>query len=183
MNNTNLLPTRCSRHFLLGMAALMVVLSASPVLAIHFGDTLILGDSITQGALVGNHQSYRYELWKKFVDGGDTFDLVGSHANNYNHSNTSDTVSTSTYPDYLGHSFDSDHEGHWGWKTTDVLGTTSPGFGSSSGTGNMTNWLTGYSADTALLLLGVNDVKISVGGFGGGHQGQCPNHYRQPASG
>ncbi len=147
----------------LGMLGLVFAAPLSRAVAADFGDTLILGDSITQGALVGNHQSYRYELWKQLIDGGDAFDLVGSQSNSYNFSNTSDTVSTSTYPDYLGHSFDTDHEGHWGWRATDVLGTTSPSLASGSGTGNLSNWLADYTADTALILIGVNDVKISVG--------------------
>ena len=164
MKNTKKSKASGRGFFAFAAAAVVAVLCTSvvPAAAKDFGNTVIFGDSITQGALNGDHQSYRYELWKQFVDGSDTFDLLGSHANNYNHSNTSDTSSTSNYPDYLGQSFDTDHEGHWGWRTTDVLGTTVPSFGSSSGTGTLADWLTGYTPDTALILLGVNDVKLSV---------------------
>lgn len=78
-----------------------------------FGDLMIIGDSITQGSapyvlrtstpIRDGGYSYRYALWKNLVDGKDAFDLIGSMNKNYGSDNT--------YPDYMGRSFDKDHEG------------------------------------------------------------------------
>ncbi len=127
------------------------------------GDVMFMGDSITQGKYgsFSGSQSYRYPLWKKLVDGGDTFDFVGSHSHNYDTSTSTTTVSL--YPDYSGEQFDTDHEGHWGWSSTDVLGTTTPTRTPGTGTGELSNWLTGYTPDTVFMLLGVNDIRYSTG--------------------
>jgi len=94
-----------------------------------------IGDSITQ-AEVG-YKSYRYELWKMLIDSGVSFDLVGSITNNYN--------GISTCPDYLGNVFDRDHESRWGWRADEILASL-PG------------WLSGYTADIALIHIGSNDM-------------------------
>lgn len=48
------------------------------------------------------------------------------------------------WADYQGRAFDRDHEGHWGWKTTDVAR-------------KLPGWMEGYTPDLALILLGTND--------------------------
>ncbi|MEM7681224.1 MAG: GDSL-type esterase/lipase family protein [Planctomycetota bacterium] len=114
---------------------------------------LFLGDSITQGD--ANHRSFRYEAFKGLVDGGWTpgvdFDFVGSWQDHFG--------GDPTFPDYQGHAFDRDHEGHWGWRTWQVLegeGVGDPPAG--SGTGMLDEWLDGYTPDTAFVLLGTNDI-------------------------
>jgi lysophospholipase L1-like esterase len=112
---------------------------------------LCLGDSITQG--VGGHYSYRYPLWEKLVDTGMNFDLVGQMNNPYS--------SATTYPTYKGLAFDTNHEGHYGWTVNNILnGGISDGGTYGSGTGQLSTWLSGYTADVALVHLGTNDVGI-----------------------
>ena len=75
----------------------------------------IIGDSITQGG--GAHtpdkyngvyeQSYRYPLWKNFVDAEWDVEMVGTV--------TAGFVNQPVYPDYKGKVFDRRNEGYWGW--------------------------------------------------------------------
>lgn len=125
----------------------------------NLGHVLLLGDSITQAA-VGN-KGYRYPLWKHFVDGGYQFDFIGSLAHNFDATNTGSTTSVSPYPDYAGRHFDTHHEGHWGWKTTDILGQTAPTRTPGTGTGKLSDWLASYTPDTVVILLGVNDIRVA----------------------
>lgn len=69
---------------------------------------MLLGDSRVEGASP-EFESYRYELWKKLVDVGWSFDLVGNQVDDYD------------YPDYMGQSFDGNHEGYGGYTTKDIL--------------------------------------------------------------
>lgn len=94
-----------------------------------------LGDSITQGD--GNHRSYRYFLWKKLLSAGVDSDFVGSQQNNFN--------GDPEWPDYLGQAFDRDHEGHWGWRTDEVLE-------------KLSEWLALNQPDVVLMHLGSNDM-------------------------
>ena len=144
------------------LVAIFALFAAASARAENFGNVMFLGDSITQAASP-SHQSYRYDLWKHMIDHGDSFNFVGSLQNNFNESNGNDVSSSTSYPNYLGQTFDKDHEGHWGWRTGDVLGTRTPQFGPGSGTGTLSNWLTNYTPDTAIILLGVNDIKLAVG--------------------
>jgi lysophospholipase L1-like esterase len=102
-----------------------------------------IGDSITQGRQGGGSNapvySYRYDLWKKFIDAAIPVDFVGSMNGGFE--------GDPSWPDYLGHAFDRDHEGHWGWTTTAVAD-------------NLTAWTATYpaAADIALVLLGTNDM-------------------------
>lgn len=104
-----------------------------------------IGDSITQGRQGGGSNapvySYRYDLWKKFIDAAIPVDFVGSLNGGFE--------GDPSWPDYLGHAFDRDHEGHWGWKTVDVAD-------------NLTAWTATYPApaDIALVLLGTNDTAL-----------------------
>ncbi len=108
---------------------------------------LPIGNSITQ--LDNQHYSYRYKLWKKLIDDGVDFDFVGSMTDHYN-------CGTPTFPDYNGHTFDTDHEGHWGWRCDEVIN----GGNSSNckGTGHLSTWLGSYTPDIALIHLGTNDM-------------------------
>lgn len=133
------------------LLAPLLLFHTSVLYAKDFGDVVIIGDSITQAR--GGTYGYRYNLWKKLIDGGHTFDYVGSHTQNYDY----DT----SYPAYNGHVFDRDNEGHWGWKTLDILVNTTKN--NTSGSGNLQQWLGGYTPDTALILIGANDVKYSTG--------------------
>jgi lysophospholipase L1-like esterase len=96
---------------------------------------LLLGDSITQGD--ASHQSYRYALWKRFVEAGIAVDFVGSQTQNHG--------GTPSFPKVLGKSFDADHEGHWGWRADQLLA-------------QLPGWLASYDADVALLHVGSNDA-------------------------
>lgn len=96
---------------------------------------MLLGDSITQGDK--RHRSYRYFLWKKLIDAGVNADFVGSMKDNFN--------GTPEWPDYRGKKFDQDHEGHWGWRTDEVLA-------------EIDSWLQGNLPDIALVHLGSNDM-------------------------
>lgn len=87
-----------------------------------------LGDSITQG----HEESYRRPLWFKFQKAGMKVDFVGSMRRGH-------ALSFAT-PD-----FDSDHEGHWGWRADEVLN-------------RIDEWATRANPDIVLLHLGTNDI-------------------------
>lgn len=67
-----------------------------------------LGASRVEGARPV-FESYRYELWKLLIDGGYTFDYIGT------------VDDESSYPSYAGQSFDLDHEGRGGWTSGQIL--------------------------------------------------------------
>ena len=71
---------------------------------------LPLGDSRVEGARP-NFESYRYELWKIFIENGQEIDFLGSRK---------DQVS---YERVQGFCFDGDHEGTGGATTLDILQT------------------------------------------------------------
>ena len=96
---------------------------------------LPLGDSITQGDR--QRQSYRYRLWQALVSGGYTFDLIGSMSSNFG--------GNPSFPALSGTSFDSDHEGHWGWRADEIVP-------------RLRRKLAGYTPDLVLLHLGTNDL-------------------------
>ncbi len=106
-----------------------------------------IGDSITQSNL--DHPSYRYRLWKKLIDGGYSFDLIGSQ-----HVNSNQTAGTQTLSgpqvgqdDYKGKTFDPDHEGYWGATAGEVLVNL------------QTSLLSLDAPDIALVHLGTNDIR------------------------
>lgn len=96
---------------------------------------LPLGDSITQGNQYT--LSYRHSLWKKLLDSGIEFDLVGGLTEN--------KKGSPKFPDYQGVVFDRDHQGHWGYTADEIL-TLLP------------NALLKYDADVVLIHLGTNDI-------------------------
>lgn len=89
-----------------------------------------IGDSITQAD--GNHNSYRRQLWFKLRKAGYNVDFVGSTREHFE--------GTAPLTD-----FDQDHEGHWGWRTDDVLA-------------QMDEWVRLNRPDVALIHLGTNDI-------------------------
>jgi lysophospholipase L1-like esterase len=89
-----------------------------------------LGDSITQGDV--SHDSYRRSLWKQLQAAGQRVDFVGSTRENYR--------GGPPVPD-----FDTDHEGHWGWRADEVLG-------------EIAAWARASRPDVVLMHLGTNDA-------------------------
>ena len=95
-----------------------------------------LGDSITQAD--SQHPGYRYPLWKLLKNGGYNVDFVGSLSSNHRGENPVQ-------------SFDTDHEGHWGWRADQIL----HGF---PGIGKLDDFINKSSPDIVLLHLGSNDI-------------------------
>ncbi len=134
---------------------------------IDFGNIAFVGDSITQGAGLGNSAidkslSYRYPLWKIFVSNGIAWNPVGSMSTFLDGS----SASSSQTPDFLGNVYDNTSEGHYGWRTYDFLNGPD-GRNTNSGSGKLSEWLanTTYypdgTPDTVTLLLGVNDLSYN----------------------
>lgn len=96
-----------------------------------------LGDSITQAE--NGQNSYRKELWEQLTVAGYNVDFVGSENRNKDGNNFEDR------------SFDPDHEGHWGWRIDEIIN-------GRGGEGKLSDWLTGYTPDVALIHLGSNDA-------------------------
>lgn len=145
-------------------ASALSVASVPALADIDFGNIAFVGDSITQGAGPGNEKpdkslSYRYSLWKIFVSNGIAWNPVGSMSTFLDGS----SASSSQTPDFLGNVYDNTSEGHYGWKTFEVINGRN---GGSSGSGKLSDWLEnaeyypkGY-ADTMTLMLGVNDLSL-----------------------
>lgn len=55
------------------------------------------------------YESFRYELWKDLIDGGWTFDYIGTQSDN------------ASYPPFDNETFDIDHEGRGGWTSGQIL--------------------------------------------------------------
>ncbi|WP_019505716.1 GDSL-type esterase/lipase family protein [Pleurocapsa sp. PCC 7319] len=92
---------------------------------------MLLGDSITQANT--EHDSYRRPLWQKLNEAGfNNIDFVGSLQENQGGSNPN--------PD-----FDLDHEGHWGWRTDEILN-------------QLDGWVASAQPDVAFIHLGTNDI-------------------------
>jgi len=99
-----------------------------------------MGDSITKGyGTCVDHNppaldciGYRKDLWNALVGGGYPVDFVGSLGSAYQHQ----------------YAHDNDHEGHGGWKTTDIKNNI---YGAGQ------NWLQNYPTDIILLHIGTND--------------------------
>ena len=105
-----------------------------------------LGDSITSGITsrgADGGYSYRYWLWQMFVDAGIEADFVGSL-------NTSAGENGDAgWPDYMGQSFDRDHEGHSGESTAFI-------------SQNLPAWLSGYDVDVSIIHIGHNDLAANI---------------------
>ena len=101
---------------------------------------LPLGNSLTNGTNVYN--SYRRYLWQMLHKANYNFDFIGS-GDKY------DMGGPVSNPD-----FDMDHDGHSGWKASDVL--NQPDWDKQRG--NIRDWLLTYTPDIALLEFGTNEV-------------------------
>lgn len=123
-------PVMIHRLFFLAM----VVLTATSVVATS---VMPLGDSITSGH--AGFASYRYPLWFGLVDHGYAVDLVG---------NLDDVPggppNAGLYPEYSD-GFDRDHEGHWGFRSDQILPILSDA-------------LIANDPDIVLIHLGTNDI-------------------------
>ena len=96
-----------------------------------------LGDSVTRGGSQADspYPSYRYYLYESLTDAGYSVDFVGS---------TSD-------PRFTRFTFDQQHEGHGGYTTVKMLGTSS--------SSPLTSWLASAPVpDIVLMHVGTNDV-------------------------
>lgn len=89
-----------------------------------------LGDSITEAS--SGFGSYRYDLWQELIREGFAVDFVGSM--------TGAGGEASTSAD-----FDSDHEGHPGWRADEVAD-------------HIEGWARSAQPDVVLLHLGTNDL-------------------------
>lgn len=121
--------------------SLMLVAGATAAEASQV-NILTLGDSITASSAPGS--SYRYYLSQALDARGVHYDFVGSQSGG----------------GPVG--FDDDHEGHSGWRTSDIL----QGKATQPDAGKLSDWLGGYGVDVALVHLGTNDVLkgVSAGG-------------------
>jgi lysophospholipase L1-like esterase len=146
----------------LPLAGLLAVADAEPV------KIALIGDSITQGAgyavngstfSQNGNRSWRWEFFKQLVDAGADFDFVGSITTNYtNNDAASDDVTNAYYPSWRGKAFDRDHDGHWGWRASQLLGTTAGPSSGKRGTGNLGTWLASYTPDSVVMMIGINDL-------------------------
>ena len=107
-----------------------------------------IGDSITQGrkGIENNPRwgpvyTYRYALWKKFIDAGAAVEFVGSRTTGFGGS--------PAYEPYKGKTFVNRHEGYWGWTTPEVSET-------------LKATSAAWQADVAIVLLGTNDMAWST---------------------
>lgn len=148
------------KKFLIGALSLSV--TSVPAIADSLGDIAFIGDSITQ-ANGTNAVSYRYALWKHFVDSGLNYSPVGS-MNIF----TSGSSTSSLAPDYRGQTFNNTSEGHFGWDVAWVVSGESQGNRPNTGqnTGGLADWISKYTAlpDTATILMGVNDLSRGSAG-------------------
>jgi lysophospholipase L1-like esterase len=91
-----------------------------------------IGDSITESE--GSYNSFRRPLWKMLNGAGIDTDFVGSRSGNRD--------GEAPNPD-----FDTDHEGHWGWRADRFLRDN-----------NIENWSQTHQPDVILIHLGTNDI-------------------------
>lgn len=132
-------------------------LASVPVFAeIDFGNIAFVGDSITQ-ANGTSAVSYRYSLWKHFVDAGISYNPQGSMS-----IFTSGSSVSSLAPNYLGKAFNNTSEGHFGWDAAWIVSGESEGNRPNTGqnTGGLATWIDGYDEvpDIATVLIGINDL-------------------------
>jgi hypothetical protein len=100
-----------------------------------------LGNSITQAQ--SGYNSYRRPLYKLLTNAGFTVDFIGSKNTVFNNARHPST------------DFDYDHEGHWGWRTDEII------YG-RSGEGKLSDWLKLNTPDFVLIHIGHNDIIQSI---------------------
>lgn len=147
---------RLPRFSSLFFASSLGLLAAVPAVAADLGNIVFVGDSITQ-ANGTNAVSYRYSLWKHFVDNNIDYKPQGSMTIFTSGSSTSNLA-----PDYLGQTFKNTSEGHFGWDAAWIVSGASQGNrpNTGQGTGGLATWIDGYDKlpDTATVLIGINDL-------------------------
>ena len=153
------------------LTTVFLLAAATSMAAADPGRLVVIGDSITQataGATTQNGtRSYRWELFRRLHDAGLAFDFVGSHSRGYTTNDTQPDDATNPYvPTYRGIPFDRAHEGHWSWRAFQVAGAAAGPTAGKRGSGDITTWTDpargGYRADTATILLGINDIGEST---------------------
>ena len=92
-----------------------------------------LGDSITQAD--SHHSSYRRPLWTLLRQAGYEIEFVGSSQTHFGGP-----------PPHAD--FDLDHEGHWGWRTDQILV-------------HISDWVRAAQPDIVLIHLGTNDLRAA----------------------
>jgi hypothetical protein len=99
----------------LGGTCCLLVLSLACLASAALGVTTVmpLGDSITSGH--NGYASYRYPLWFDLLEYNHVVDLVGQLD-----SAPGGPPNPELYPSYHDE-FDRDHEGHWGYRTDQIL--------------------------------------------------------------
>ena len=121
--------TRAAGRALVGAICLLLLMRGEWATAEQASLRIMpLGDSITQG----DTDSYRRPLWIALRDAGLSVDFVGSMQRGYAGRNEA--------ADY-----DSDHEGHWGWRADQVLA-------------HIDEWAARNPPDIVLMHLGTNDI-------------------------
>jgi len=95
-----------------------------------------IGDSITEAS--GSRDSYRRPLWHLLNDAGLDIEFVGSRSGNRD--------GQVPNPD-----FDTEHEGHWGWRADQIIT-------GAYGKVGLSELLDRYTPDIVLIHLGSNDI-------------------------
>lgn len=128
--------------------------------SVDLGNISFVGDSITQGGgdSKNNANSYRYSLWKCFVDNNASFSPVGS-MNMYWDGKTTNSKA----PNYMGQVFDNTSEGHYGWTTNQLLNGLQGENRPNTGSGQASDWIAALQAngkvpDTLTFMIGINDL-------------------------
>jgi lysophospholipase L1-like esterase len=80
------------------------------------------------------------------------FDFIGSMNKRYKEESGQEC------PLYKDKSFDPDHEGHWAWRSDQILGMAAGEIYPDTGEGQLSEWLKNYTPDIVLLHLGHNDA-------------------------
>jgi hypothetical protein len=129
-------------------AVFLVMAASGNVEAAGFGNIVFIGDSITEASSTrpvhgDGDYSWRFELWKKFIDNGDTYQFVGSR--------TSNAHGSTVYPTYQGQTFPNRHEAIWGTWSQERYNTLHPYWDDLNRNG------TNYAADAAFIFVGGND--------------------------
>jgi lysophospholipase L1-like esterase/ribosome-associated toxin RatA of RatAB toxin-antitoxin module len=106
-----------------------------------------LGNSITQGRGGDDRVPYRRDLWHLLQDNNQRdVDFIGSMKNLYSPLSTD-------YTDY-----DLDHEGHWGWRASEILNGPAGTMPTGSGSGKLSVWLQTHVPDAVLMHVGSNEM-------------------------
>jgi sialidase-1 len=155
---------------------------AAGTVARRYGKLVFIGDSITQGGN-GDHPGYRYTVFKHLANRGVPvnatagYQFAGSVTGPY-------LNSALTTPAVNGQTFANLHDGHYGWRTSWVVARVALPAGrygiNNLGSGTLPNW-TGqtttfatadagnltysgstYLPDTAVIMVGINDLADGV---------------------